>query len=256
MNKKIVAIAIVLLAAGVWAPLALAMDPMGPPAAGLGKGKWSIGAEYSYSEMTFQRQPVNWGHAKRTVDTRLHKVYSNLGYGLSENVDVFTRLGFASLETLGTIGGGNWKGDGSGNWDFVWGGGIKATLSESSDVSWGFLAQFSEGDLSGDEKGRDDEAGNTGNYEVKLDEIQLAVGPTWKAAEGVKIYGGPFVQLIRGRWDDKFDGDRHFKPIEESSWLGAYIGAALELAANTSLTVEYQYTPDAYAVAGGICWKF
>lgn len=228
---------------------------MGPPSAGLTKGQWGVGAEYSFSNMTIERQPVNWGSAKRTIETDLHKVYGNISYGISENVTGFVRLGAATMDIDGTIiGGGNWEGD-KGNWDFVWGGGIKATLSESPDVSWGFLAQFSEGDLGGDEKGLNDEAGNEGTYKVKLDEIQVAIGPTWKAAEGVKIYGGPFVQLVRGIWSDNFDGDKHPKPIKEEGWLGGYIGAAIDLAPNANLTVEYMLTDDAWAVAGGVCWK-
>jgi hypothetical protein len=253
MSKKIVALVAILVVAGVLAPSALALDPLGPPAAGLGKGNWGIGVDYSYSQMTFERIPTTWSSAKTTVGTKMHKVYGNIGYGLSENVDAFVRLGGANLEWARIPSRSyDWKGE-DGDWDIVWGGGIKATLSESADVSWGILAQFSEGDLTGSQKTSD---GYEGGYKIKLQEMQIAAGPTWKASDSVKLYGGPFVHLIRGKWNDVTWDDKHLKPIEQESWLGAYIGAAIELSSNTQFTVEYQYTADAYAVAGGLCWKF
>lgn len=254
MNKRIVAVAVVLLVAGIWAPLTLALDPMGPPAAGLGKGMWGVGVNYSYSgRMEFERIPTSWSSADRDVKTKPQKLFADLGYGVSDNVDAFARMGIASM-TWDKIGGSDRLPEGTdGKWNLAWGGGVKMTLCESADISWGMLAQFSESLLTGTEKASD---GDKTKFKVNLDEIQLAVGPTWKASEKVKIYGGPFIQLIRGKWQDRVDEWKPEKPIKEESWLGGYIGAAIEIASNTGLNVEYQYTNSAWAVAGGVCWKF
>jgi len=255
MEKKLL---VVLVLVGLCSAVALAMDPMGPPTAEIGKGKWSIGPMYSYSEMDIERQQVggSWGSNNPRTETKIkvHKAFANLGYGLADNVDAFVRLGVANLHVDGLIGGGHWKG-GEGDWNFIWGGGVKATLVEAPDVSWGFLVQFSEGDLGGDEKGQGDEEGNKATYEVQLHEMQIAFGPTWKAAEGLKIYGGPFVNLIRGRWQDEIEDYKPRKPIEEENWLGGYIGTEIDLAQNTNFTVEGQFTVDGWAVAGGIVFK-
>lgn len=245
-KKMLVAVCVVLLGSAA----ALALDPMGPPSASLEKGQWNAGVEYSYSDMEIERQPTSWSSANRNVDIEMHKVYGNIGYGISENVTGFIRVGLASMEWDRISGRSDpWKGD-DGNWDCAWGGGIKATLSQSPEVSWGFLVQFSETDLTGDMKAD----GSTGSYEVKLDEIQLAVGPTWQAGDGIQIYGGPFVEFIRGRWEDNKDGYTLRKPIEEEACIGGYIGTMIELAENTSLTAEYMLITDGWALAGGVCW--
>jgi hypothetical protein len=249
MGKNIFVMVLVLCFFG---SIASGLDPMGPPAASLEKGEWSVGVEYSYSDMEIERQTASWSSADRNVDIEMHKTYGNIGYGISENVTGFVRLGLASMEWDRISGRSDpCKGD-DGDWDFAWGGGIKATLCQSPDVSWGFLIQFSESDLSGDMKAN----GSTADYEVKLDEIQFAIGPTWQAGEGIQIYGGPFVELVRGKLEDKFDSGTARKPIEEEAWLGGYVGTAIELAENSHLTAEYMLTADGWAVAGGVCWMW
>lgn len=255
MNKGIVAVAVILLVAGMWASSAFALDTMGPPAAGIGKGMWGVGVNYSYSDQKVERITANFSSADNVIKTKINKVYADLGYGVSDNVDAFARLGVASM-TWDKITGSRLLPEGSdGDWGLVWGGGVKMTLCESSEVSWGMLAQFSESDLQGTEKYASDPKGK---FKVTLDEIQLAAGPTWKASEKVKVYGGPFLHLVRGQWQDKFaDGDKLEKPIKEDAgaWLGGYVGAGIELASNMGLNVEAQLTSKAWAVTGGVCWK-
>jgi hypothetical protein len=227
---------------------------MGPPAASLGKGKCSLGIDYAFVNTDLVRQADSDSSANRVVKIHMHKVYANLGYGLADNVDVFVRAGAGTLEWDDIAGRSyDWECDG-GDWDFVWGGGMKATLSESPDVSWGFLAQFSDGTFTGSQNDGD-YYDDHGTYQVTLHEMQIAAGPTWKAAQGLKIYGGPFVNLIRGRWVDEVWGDKNRKPVEQEGWLGGYLGAELNLAQNTNVTVEGQLTSDGYAIAAGLVFK-
>lgn len=105
----------------------------------------------------------------------------------------------------------------------------------------------------------EDSSGDEGDYEIKLDEMQLAFGPTWKAAQGLKIYGGPFLHFVDGTMTEQSDAlsdsSPHRKSIEEESWLGGYVGTELDLAQNTNVTVEGQFTADGWAVAAGIVFK-
>ena len=234
---------------------AFALDPMGPPAATIDKGGWAIGLEYSYSDIELERQPTNWSSAQRNVDITMHRTYGNLSYGISENVTGFVRAGGAHLEwdDMGARVHG-WEGD-SGNWDFAWGAGVKATLSESADTTWGFVAQIGRSVLTGDQK---DNGGDEpdGEYEITFNEVQIAFGPTWKASDSVRIYGGPFVDFISGRWQDEWeDGYKPRKPIEEEDFWGGYLGAAIDLSKNSSLNVEGSLMENGWAVAAGVMWR-
>jgi len=253
MAKKglwlIVAVSIV----GLFASAAMALDPMGPPVANLTKGAWSVGAEYSYSDMTIARILDSWSGASTPVDIKMQKIYANIGYGISDNVVGFVRAGFGSLE-WDAITGRSYDFEGyDGDWDFIWGGGFKATLFESDTVDWGLLAQYSwsGASLSGDQE---DSTTYTGTYDIKIDELQIAAGPCWKASEGVQIYGGPFLHFVRGRWSDNIWDDQIRKAIDEDSQIGGYVGGNIDVSENLCFNIEYMMTGDAYAIAAAITW--
>jgi hypothetical protein len=232
---------------------AFALDPMGPPAATIDKGGWGIGLEYSYSDMEIERQPTNWSSAQRNADITMHRVYGNLSYGISENVTGFVRAGGATLEwdRMGNRYN-DWEGD-DGNWDFAWGAGVKATLSESGDTTWGFVGQIGRSELTGSQRTSD---GDKGDWEIIFNEVQIAFGPTWKASDTVRIYGGPFFDFISGRWQDEWtDGDKPRKPIEEEGFWGGYLGAAIDLSKNACLNVEGSLVENGWSVATGVIWR-
>jgi hypothetical protein len=77
---------------------AFALDPMGPPAAGLKQGQFKAGADYSHSEMDLELSDGTWieyidgvfwdaGEAESFTlkNFKTNKVYANLGYGFAEN---------------------------------------------------------------------------------------------------------------------------------------------------------------------------
>lgn len=237
---------------GLCGSVAFALDPMGPPKADLAKGQWNVGVEYSYSDMDFLRKVASWSDAKQTVSVDMQKIFANIGYGLSDNVVGFVRLGSGQGDFDRTADWTKWNGDG--DWDFSWGGGFKATLVDDDNLDWGVLGQFSNGTYSGDMKASDD--GTPGGYKVEMYEIQIAVGPTYQVSDCFQIYGGPFFHFISGEYNDIKEGDSLYKPIEEDSCFGGYVGASLKLADNTVFNLEYMDTGDAWAVATGIGWKF
>ncbi|MCX5637031.1 MAG: outer membrane beta-barrel protein [Planctomycetota bacterium] len=253
MRTKLMLFMVVVMVCG---SVALALDPMGPPKAGLQKGQFSFGIDYSYSDMTIGRIPGNtWTDSTKKVAEidEMHKVYANIGYGLSENVEGFLRIGAGSPEVDRLGGSTAWESDG-GHWDAILGGGVKATLWENEQVAWGILAQYSWGELACDQK----EIGGTDRQEIELDltELQLAFGPTVSVCDWLSVYVGPFLHIIDGSYMDNRDGDVATKSIEEESMFGGYLGAQIKVANNTNLNIEYMATPDADAFAASLIWKF
>jgi hypothetical protein len=249
MKKGILLFAAVVALSG---SVAMAFDPLGPPAATGEKGVWSIGLEGSHSEMSLERVTHDWSGDKRNcnVDTEIHKVYAKILYGVSDNVTGFVRAGAASMEWDSRSGRSyDWEGH-DGDWGFAWGGGFAATLSESPDTTWGCILQLSQANCSGEQK--ESYYGDTGNYHIKLMEIQFAVGPTWRASDTVRLYGGPFVSFVRGTWEDAIWGYELRKPIEEEAFWGLYGGAAVDVNKNSFLNVEGMFTGDGWGVAGGV----
>ena len=254
MEKRILYLCVVLI--GLCGSTALALDPMGPPKASLQKGQWSAGVDYSFSDMTIQRTTTSWTSSTKNVAEidEMHKVYATIGHGLNDNVEGFVRIGVGSPEVDRLGGNTEWKSDG-GDWDAIWGLGVKVTLSENENVAWGFLAQYSSAELSCDQA----EIGGTDEQAIDLDisELQIAFGPTVKVIDRVSVYGGPFLHIIDGSYVDKnSSGDRLTKTIEEESAFGGYIGAQVDLATNTTLNIEYMGTGDAWALAGGVKFSF
>ena len=250
MRKTSVVIMLVVLCAAN----AVAFDLMGPPTAQLKQGQFSLGAEYVRSETdvdvdNFVVGGVSFGSFTED-DFKSNKVYSNFGYGMSDNWEVFLRLGATDSERS--------------DFEFAIGGGTKITLSESEDgkVKWGVLAQLSWVTLK-----LDDESGFIGatpvsltGQEVDILEIQIAFGPEYKIKENVSIYGGPFLHFIEGDYDATATvSGTPFgvsADIEEDSIFGGYIGAKIALFDETSLNVEYQFTGGGQALALVMRWKF
>jgi len=236
MNKRILAIAVVLLVAVVWAPLALALDTMGPPAAGLMQSQCSLGIDYSFSQMTFNFE--NEGGYK-TKDNQLTKTFVNLGYGVMDNWEVYGRLGGSKWELN------DWDELGANR--LAWGLGTKATIAQDGNLKWGALFQISWNRSVAIEDG--------GDYvgTIKWYEYQIAAGPTYKLTDKVSIYGGPFYNYLKGdsEWTD--EGSSDFKG---SNHVGGYIGGQVAVNDNLSLNAEYQLSAGASGLGLQLVWKF
>ena len=254
MEKKL--LLVVLVVVGLCSTVALALDPMGPPTAGLKKGQWSAGIEWASSDMTVKRVMPRWFEPKHEADIpEMSKIYANIGYGFADNVEAFVRLGAGAADYERTTY--SWDWEGSGDYRFTYGGGVKLTLAEQPGLKWGLLAQYSWGDFHGE---KDDKWGTTpGSYNLKLDEMQIAIGPTWTPAENVSIYGGPFLHFIRGYTEDRQfnydDSDVGRHPIKEDGWLGGYIGVQVGVAPNSTVNGEWMQTAEAKGFAVGLVWR-
>lgn len=264
---------LVLIVVGWASSAAFALDPMGPPTAGLRQGQFQVGADYSYSIMDLKLREGSWieyldgwfydsGEAESFTlkDFKTNKVYASLGYGIADNWEAFLRLGGADA----TFGDSIWedaeKFDSP--TDFAIGFGVKTTFYEEDNLKIGGLFQASWAAFNGKLQA----AHWTAADSVKIDvtEIQIAVGPTYKLLEGVSIYGGPFFHFVDGDLDDKFSEmteegiltSKYSWAIRESSIFGGYIGIQFDVTENTSFNIGYQHTAKADALSMSLVWRF
>jgi len=282
MGKRNLFLVVVLLVVGLCGSAALALDPMGPPTAGLKTGQFSAGAEYSDSRMDIELENGNY---LRTVyhlgdpitstsgeissfkikHLKMHKVYANLGYGITDNWETFLRLGGMNTEFKGDFFSDESK-TYNGDTGSAIGFGTKATFYEKGKLKLGGLFQMSWGSSKAKLSGID----WSESVELNIVEMQIAVGPTYQLRENVSIYGGPFWHFVNFCGSD-LKGSRRVEvdpsqddfiiretsyDIDDVSCFGGYIGTQIEIAKNTFYSIEYQHTATADAIAMSLIWRF
>jgi hypothetical protein len=192
-------------------------------------------------------------------DLQMDMYYVSLGYGVSDDWELYGAAGWANAEFPGDTGAPDFEGDDG----FAFGIGTKRTLAEDGDTKWGVLAQYTQG------KSEDDvssTAGGTwgngvisiasGKVETKLEwyEVQLAMGPTVPLSEDMCIYGGPFLHFAEA--DLEVKASRSEYELEQKLQLGAYIGTLISLGdPNASLMAEFLYTGEGWAWGVGAMFK-
>lgn len=284
----------------------LALDPMGPPVAGLKKGRFGAGAEYSNSTMDVKLNEGkgNWRRYQDGVligsasgelpsyvikNLSLNKAYANLGYGITDNWEIFLRLGAADIDyeykdelTLSGFKLFPTGKDENGDSGFAIGFGSKATFYEKDKLRLGGLFQISWAQSDGKQTGIYGDCPDCdavwpaweqpklwSNYvDVEITEIQIALGPTYQLMEKVFVYGGPFFHFIDGNVDSKYSESGtglgstllyltdHSYDIDGRSTFGGYVGIQVGVIGNASFNIEYQYTPAADAMGMNLIWRF
>ena len=282
MEKRMLWLGIMLMVFGLCSSGAFAAS-LGPPVAGLEAGKWSIGIDYAYTDMTVSEKGV-WtesadifvpppADARTTApyemkdDYKSNMVFANFGLGISDKLEIFLRLGSSDLDV--DVEGGDWDG-GS---DIAYGLGAKATFYEAGDLELGGLVQMTWASTDGDVTMVTDEIAGyafafpaefSGDGEYEWDEIKIAFGPRYKLTESISIYGGPFYHLISG----DFDADAEVEvsnararievsgDFEEESNFGFYVGGQIDIMETLPCYIEWQSTGDADVVGLSIAYKF
>ena len=279
MEKKIVLFVFTLLLLSVFNSVVLALSPMGPPKALLGQDQWGVGIEYGHQTMDLEAagkvtetMPEFDFVAVRKVkhninDLKLNIVMAKAGYGINDNWDAFVRLGLADAKgDIEQIYPDNakdkFKGY-DGSFGFGWGFGTRATFWQDDELSWGGLFQITwlEPDESSISLSGDPEI--SGDAEIDIREIQIAIGPTWRVDDNIRIYGGPFLHFVDGDLDISGRTDLGTEilteatgDIEEKSQFGGYVGTHLDVDENTSCFIECQLTGDAWGIGIGAARRF
>lgn len=245
MEKRMLLLAVMLTVVALCGSAAVALDPMGPPSAGLLQGQWSVGVDYSFSDMDLELDGAGAIADITHPDVQVSKVYGNIGFGATDYWSVFVRGGLARAET-DTVG---VAGDiEMGSTELAWGFGTKVTVWEQTpDLVWGGLFQMSFANES-----QERVSGPTmTNDSIEIDEMQVAVGPTWTPSEGMSLYGGPFYHWVDGEIEstgiNQYDID--------TDKYGVYGGARFEITEKASVNAEIQWTGDAVAFAASMLYK-
>jgi hypothetical protein len=228
-------------------------------------GQWSIGGDYAYSDMDLDTSKMKYtdsegGPGKTPFDfpkIKTNFYYATLGYGLTDNWEVYGRLGMADIKGKDRFPAysNEWEGGNFDN-DFVWGIGLRYTFSQQDKVRWGVTANMNWIDTSeGWTMGIEKETADFSGYD-----LLVAVGPTVDMG-GWKLYGGPFFYMFNGDFDlkDTYPDSSWWKgsaDVKENSSFGGYIGAAIPLAKNTDLTFEVAAISGGWGLGAGITVKF
>jgi hypothetical protein len=253
MEKGVLLVVVALTVVCLCGSAALALTPMGPPAAELNKAQFSAGVDYSYSQIDLK---LNHGFSPGggpsiTLDNmKRHHVLANLGYGIRDDWEVSFRVGGGAVQDK-EEGGRTFKTNRHG---YTLGFGTKATLCETNGIKWGGLFQA----LWGQADGRAFVAGRSWTADIDFVEIQIAVGPTYRLNDTVSIYGGPFFHIFDGHFTakDRPGTSRLSYDIDEGSVFGGYIGTGIRIASNTAFNIEYQHTAAADSLNMKLTWKF
>jgi hypothetical protein len=286
MKKKltlILALAVMFL----WYSPVFALDSMGPASSELEKGQFSLGADYSWSEMDIELENgriidriYQFGSLASTTSTEIsafeiknlemQKVYGNIGYGIANNWDIFLRLGIMHMDFSADLYPNNVdseKRNYDGDSDFAIGFGTKTTFYEKDKLALGGLFQMSWASSDAEKKS----VNLTESVELDIVEMQIAVGPTYELANNIRVYGGPFWHYI-SFGDSELQGHRDFidpsaseQKISDASYdididdkdqLGGYVGLQADLTKNTLFSIEYQHTEAADVFAMSLKLKF
>jgi hypothetical protein len=255
-----------------------ALDPLGSASDKLQKGQFGIGVDYSESDMDFKAKGksnlavynltignlLGIQSEKQRLDldgVEVRKTYANLGYGITDNLEAFLRLGAADAD---------WKDDGDTHFSFGLRTGV--TLYEKDAFKLSALAQYSWAKSEFDSLPLTTVVGGISypllmSGKLSMHEIQIAMGPTYDLTDSVSLYGGGFFHLMDGTLDLKgsattvglpqfrYDLDSSYD-IDQVSDLGVYIGARIKTTNNISCSIEYQHTNSAEAIAMRFLWKF
>ncbi len=248
---------------GMFCSAAFALAPMGPPMAGLPQGSHSVGVGYAYSDMTVEVSgPVSGAGGEKVLnDLQTNMYYLCLGYGISDDWNVYGGIGATDSEFPGDASAKDFEG----HTGFAFGIGTKRTLAEDGDTKWGVLCQYTHGKSDDNVRGvsgsGNDTWGNgsisipdSGAFPAKLEyyEVQIAVGPTIPLSEDVCVYGGPFLHFLEGDLEVKDGSNRREDELEQNFELGAYIGALINLGdPNASLMAELLYTDSGWGIGIG-----
>ncbi|MCK4818586.1 hypothetical protein KA005_22640, partial [bacterium] len=216
MEKKIVLFVFTLMIVSVSNPVVLALSPMGPPKALLGQDRWEVGIEYGHQTMDLEAigtiqdiQPgltVSRKGRHNIDDLKSNIVMGRAGYGINDNWDAFVRLGVtdaqSDIERIFPDGATPDEYDGfDGSFGLAWGFGTRATFWQDDEVCWGGLFQVTWLEPGDSSIGMSDDPVFSGDAEIDIWEVQIAVGPTLRVDEDFRIYGGPFLHFVNGDLD-------------------------------------------------------
>ena len=283
MTNKTTVIALTLL---LCCSAAMAMPPMGPPRSLLEPGQVAIGGEYGRLNTDLQafgvvkedQDPsasISWVCSYEKIkikNLKSNMIFGTVAYGLCENWDVFARVGISDgkddmyfVDCNGT------KSNTislDGDFGVAGGGGIRFTVCQAGDVTWGGICQMTyvkPGDTTFQiTDSTTPTLSMAGTMEMSYLQVQAAFGPTVQFGDNMWLYGGPFVSFVDGDLDMNATWSEGTASgpvvgntdLREESWIGAYCGAQWNPGDSTTIYVEGQMTADSWGIGIGAMLMF
>lgn len=236
---------------------------VGTPTAGLEKGQWNVGVNYTYMSMDLSKTKFAGTEAGTALSTKLsindnkiQRYYAGVGYGVTDVWEAYVQLGIADVKArmITDVPGDTESGYNFDN-NFAWGWGTRYTFYEQDTVRWGASLQMNWLDTSWDDKG----AGWKTTFDYADYDLLIGVGPTADMG-GWNLYGGPFFYMISGDLDVKgIDEDGATKlscDLEADSNIGGFVGAQCTVMEKYDITTELSFTSDGWAIGAGIAMPF
>ena len=273
-HRKIGFLSFLCMTIGLLASTTFALDPMGPPAAGMDAGQMQVGIDYSNSTMDLELSKGTWielldgafSGAGDAIpfdlkDFEAHRAYAHIGFAATDRLEVFVRVGATEAEFGDSI----WlaQEEFESSTDVAVGAGLKATFYDDGALKVGGLIQANWSEYNGTLMGPTLPAPD--RVEIDINEFQAALGATYTWTERFAIYGGPFLHFVSGDLDDTFSEidpisgglltSKYSWEIEEDSVFGGYAGVQLDLTENCSFNIEGQITGAADAIGMSLLWR-
>jgi len=262
-----------------WTVNLQAEGPMGLPANMLGNEQWSLGIEFGQGEADWSAD----GQCTETVigigsdsyqqnfqieNLRSNMVFGQLAYGLTQDCDVFVRLGAVQSEanirvpatTFSTGNAGRTRFDS--DYGFAGGAGIRTTFYRGEALSLGGLLQGTWFEPSGSRF----IYGYPGSIETLVTNVNLRYFQTKLSLTGMYreehwyLWMGPFLQYIKGDldmealyyFDDVATGSITCAGrLDDNVHLGAHLGAGLRINGLT-YRLEGQFTNESWLWTLGV----
>jgi hypothetical protein len=220
------------------------------------------------TEQVLGQSSAFWVQAFRINDLTSNTFFGTLAYGISDNWDVFARLGAAdgkdkivalaasptALERQANF---------EGSFGFAWGAGTRATFCRSGPWSFGGLMQVTwfrpgNSDFSVVDPIQPDESW-VGDAKLNYWQAQASLAAAYQL-DKLRLWAGPFLQFVRGNMDFSGNGVLNgsnlstiswTSKVQESSQVGGHVGVNWELCDQFDLWVEGQITADSWLVGAG-----
>ncbi len=264
---------------GILVSAAPAGAPLGPATAFLGEGRWAVGGEYAYEQMSLEasgtvtEQFLNdttffWTQPAQIDDLTSNMFFGTLAFGICDTWDIFARIGAADAKDKivalqADADAVQRQNDFDGSFGLAWGVGTRATFYRSGPWSFGGLMQVTwfrpgSSDFSIDDPLIPDESW-VGDMKLDYWQAQAALAATYQVDKW-RFWAGPFLQFIRGDMD--FNGTavldgagvstiRWTGDLQESTQVGGHFGANWEVSDVFDVWVGGQITGDSWLVGIG-----
>jgi hypothetical protein len=276
MKRRIFCFAFILLCLSGSATFAIA--PIGQPAASLRDHWLSLGVDYSHTDIDLKAENIKNTQifTEGTIkDLKFDLILGKADACITDYWEVFAGVGAAKVGDFSSKRYGQY-GDSNlvetdifelgGDLNFAAQIGTKVTLYEKALFKAGILCQLTW--LSFNETLQEDIYNNFGfitsgkaNVDTDLLILQVAPGVSYQLFYGLSIYGGPLLQLVRGKVDGKgktgtLAGFSGSADIREDSAFGGWVGLHADIDILTTFNVEYQATGSSNTIGLSLTSKF